>query len=409
MKHYKIALLHYSCPPIVGGVEEIIRQHASLLTRYKHTVKVFAGYGERFTDEYDIEINPLLSSRHPKILRIHKDLPQSSHELESVSENLYHYLSQALQSFEALIVHNILTMHYNLPLTMAVHKLANAGTIRVVSWNHDSPYYYTPLPFNPDIEQWEILRTYNPAIPYVTISEQRKEQFQGLFAVEGIEVIPDGVDPLTLFSLDPKTLKLITDEHLFDADLLMVQPSRLHPRKNIELSIRVVRALHDKGLRARLLLTGAFDPHEEKTVEYYHKLRNLSQQLNVERDIVIVAQYFSEDGEELSCEKDVVRDLYCIGDLLFMPSLQEGFGIPLLEAALLKLPIVCSDISSFREVCGEHAHYFSLKEPPPEIADKIIAFTNKLRSYRMSRHIKEHYLWDTIYHGTFLPFLQRII
>jgi glycosyltransferase involved in cell wall biosynthesis len=409
MKHYKIALLHYSCPPIVGGVEEIIRQHASLLARFKHMVKVLAGYGERFTDEYDIEINPLLSSRNPKILRIHQELPQSSHELESFSGDIYDYLSQSLETFDALIAHNVLTMHYNLPLTIAVHKLANAGTIRVVSWNHDSPHYYTRLPFNPSIEQWEILRTYNPYISYVTISEQRKKQFQGLYGVESIAVIPDGVDPLTLFSLDAKTVQLITDEHLFDADLLMVQPSRLHPRKNIELSIRVVRALQDKGIRARLLLTGAFDPHEQKTIGYYHRLKHLMHQLNVEREIVIVAGYFSEKGKELTCEKEVVRDLYSIADLLFMPSLQEGFGIPLLEAGLLRLPIVCSDISSFREVCGEHAQYFSLKESPPEIADRIIAFTNKLQSYRMSRHTKDNYLWDKIYHRTLMPFLERVI
>jgi len=267
MKRYNIALLHYSCPPIVGGVEEIIRQHASLFARYHHKVKLFAGDGERFTDEYDIEINSLLSSRNPKFLRIHEGLPHRLQELESASEDIYNYLSQALQTFDVLIAHNVLSMHYNLPLTVALHKLANAGTIRVVSWNHDSPYYYAQLPFNPDIEQWEILRAYNPAISYVTISEQRRGQFQGLYGFKGIEVIPDGVDPLHLFSLGANTVKLITEERLFDADLLMVQPSRLHPRKNIELSIRVIRALQDKGIRARLLLTGAFDPHEQKTVE----------------------------------------------------------------------------------------------------------------------------------------------
>jgi hypothetical protein len=54
---------------------------------------------------------------------------------------------------------------------------------------------------------------------------------------------------------------MIRAGHLFEADLLMVQLCRLHPRKNIELSIRVIRALQDKGLRARLLLTGVYNPH----------------------------------------------------------------------------------------------------------------------------------------------------
>ena len=38
----------------------------------------------------------------------------------------------------------------------------------------------------------------------------------------------------------------------------------MRPSKNIELSIRVIKALQEKGLHARLLCTGAFDPHENK-------------------------------------------------------------------------------------------------------------------------------------------------
>jgi len=124
---------------------------------------------------------------------------------------------------------------------------------------------------------------------------------------------------------------------------------------------------------------------------------------------VMVAEYVSGEGKELTCEKEVVRDLYLIADLLFMPSFQEGFGIPLLEAGLLRVPIVCSNISSFQEVCGENVHYFSLEDSPSKIADTVIACLEKSRCSRMSRHIKEHYLLDKIYHRTLLPFLQRII
>ncbi len=83
MKQFKIALLHYTCPPIVGGVEEVIRQHATIFSHYNHIVKIFAGDGGVSTDEYDIEINPLLSSRNPRVLQIHKDLGDRSLGLES--------------------------------------------------------------------------------------------------------------------------------------------------------------------------------------------------------------------------------------------------------------------------------------------------------------------------------------
>lgn len=65
MKKSRIALLHYSCPPVVGGVEEIIRQQAALFHRYDHKVKVLAGDGGHFRDDFEIDINPLLSSRNP--------------------------------------------------------------------------------------------------------------------------------------------------------------------------------------------------------------------------------------------------------------------------------------------------------------------------------------------------------
>ncbi|MET3966934.1 glycosyltransferase family 1 protein [Bradyrhizobium sp. S3.9.1] len=43
---------------------------------------------------------------------------------------------------------------------------------------------------------------------------------------------------------------------------------------------------------------------------------------------------------------------------LIMPSLAEGFGIPIIEALAANTPVLCSDIAVFREVAGELADYF---------------------------------------------------
>lgn len=40
----------------------------------------------------------------------------------------------------------------------------------------------------------------------------------------------------------------------------------------------------------------------------------------------------------------------------------EGFGLPLVEAAWHKLPIIARDIPVFREIAGEHAMYFSARD-----------------------------------------------
>jgi len=43
---------------------------------------------------------------------------------------------------------------------------------------------------------------------------------------------------------------------------------------------------------------------------------------------------------------------------LIMPSLAEGFGVPIIEAFAANTPVLCSDIAVFREVAGELADYF---------------------------------------------------
>ena len=408
MRQFRIALLHYTCPPIVGGVEEIIRQHASLFKRHSHTVKVFAGDGAIFADEYDVQIYPLLSSRNPRVLQIQNRLPESSKELESCAEEIFTFLAEVLEPFEVLFAHNVLTMPYNLPLTLALHRLASGKRIRVVSWNHDSPYFYDSPPLDMGADQWNILKEYNPDVFYVTISEERRREFEDLYGVTGLDVIPDGIDPVTFFNLSPVTARIIAEKDLLECDLLMVQPCRLHPRKNIELSIQVVKALHKKGLHARLLLTGAHDPHEKRNTEHYRELRRLSKRLQIENDILIAAEYFCEFGKDLTGDTIIVRDFYLIADVLFIPSLREGFGIPLLEAGMLKLPIICSDIPPFREIGQENVQYFSLKDSPDQIADKILSFIGSLRPHRMFRRIIRTYLWDDIFHHMLSPLLERI-
>ena len=55
--------------------------------------------------------------------------------------------------------------------------------------------------------------------------------------------------------------------------------------------------------------------------------------------------------------------VYGACNCLIAASYGEGFGLPLIESAQHRLPVMARDIPVFREVAGPHAYYFSAMEP----------------------------------------------
>ena len=62
---------------------------------------------------------------------------------------------------------------------------------------------------------------------------------------------------------------------------------------------------------------------------------------------------------------ELLEQLYAQASALVAASANEGFGLPLVEAAQHGLPIIARDIPVFREVAGDHAFYFSDDRPVP--------------------------------------------
>ncbi|EEE1377373.1 glycosyltransferase family 4 protein [Salmonella enterica subsp. diarizonae] len=67
---------------------------------------------------------------------------------------------------------------------------------------------------------------------------------------------------------------------------------------------------------------------------------------------------------------EFLSKLYTQSRALIFASLGEGFGLPLIEAAQKKLPVIIRDIPVFREIAQQHAFYFS-GEAPENIAKAI--------------------------------------
>jgi len=147
VKKPKIALLHYSCPPVVGGVEEIVKHQASLFYLKGHDVKIIAGKGDQYTRDFPISIDPIFSSLNPNVDEALSELKKGKRDrFDYLVDVIYKDLKEEVKPFDFLIAHNVMTMPYNLPLTYAIKKLSIGHRVSVISWNHDSIYFYPDCP-----------------------------------------------------------------------------------------------------------------------------------------------------------------------------------------------------------------------------------------------------------------------
>ncbi len=404
----KIGIVHYSCPPIIGGVEEVINNQAIILKRIGHSVRVLAGIGGDKTLPYPVQIEPLIASNNKDYEIAHKEAMKGNQgPIEDLTQKILDIIIKWSDGLDVIIAHNVLQMPFNFALTFALRRFVELKKIPLISWAHDSPYFYPSFPEFLEREPWNILKLAHPLVHYVTISESRKRSFKEIGLNTEWHIIPNGIDPVSFFYLSDKSMRLADELRLFERDLVFVQPSRITPRKNIELSIHIVRGIRLSGYNILFILTGAYDPHEKKAVSYYRRLKYWIDNLGLSDNIAILAEYIFKDGTKLVPDRVFMRDLYLMADMLLMTSKDEGFGLPLLEAGMIKLPIACSRIPPFKEI-GEDVCFFRLDDPPMITAGRILEYLSRTNTHRMFRKTMREYTLENICKSRLIPLLEEV-
>ncbi len=440
MTHPSVAILHFTCPPVVGGVELLIATHAGLLADHGYPTRVIAGKGESFRADVPVHLIPALYSKNPELLAINEELDRGvvTHRFLSATDHLYHDLQEALDGVQVCVVHNAFTLHFNLPLTAALWRMAEKGEgRRFVAWCHDLSWkndLYVPK--MRELFPWRLLKQPLEPVTYVVVSATRQVELSDLFGVppDRLRVVPAGVDPMAQLKLEPETIGLVRGLGLLEDDLLMLAPVRITKRKNLELSIRITHALLQQGVRARLVVTGPPGPHNVRSGDYVDELRQLRTELGVEREVVFLFEEADlppptplpdagrreqpsvspfprgEGGRGVGSywvTDRIMWDLYSLSDLLLFSSAQEGFGIPLLEAGLFKLPVFCSHIPPFREIGLDTVSYFELDDPPAMTAGRIRAWMERDAVYRLRKRVLASYSWESIFRREIEPLLSQ--
>jgi glycosyltransferase involved in cell wall biosynthesis len=119
--------------------------------------------------------------------------------------------------------------------------------------------------------------------------------------------------------------------------VLCVAQKRAH--KNLTALVRAVARLEDASVR--LVLPG-------EPTRYEEELRALAAELGVADRVRLPSWVSGEDFE----------GLFATAGCFVLPSLMEGFGLPVAEAMQRGVPVACSNVSSLPEVVGDAALLF---------------------------------------------------
>jgi len=316
----------------------------------KNILKVFA------KNKYKVEVFSPVEIEDLKVNKVTKFVKPSYKKLGGLSRLLYtqlvlpfkvtsedvlyhpfQYLSLFSRSKQIITIHDFIPMYYP---EVAKHQYC---------------YYKYFMPF--------LLKK---AHRVICISNNTKDDLLKFYKVDKnkIKMIYNGYDN-DLFNeenIDASVLK----KHSIDYPY-MVMVGASYPHKNLESAIKAFKELEDKR-GCKLIIIG-------KTSDYVESLKKLTAELKLTEDVIFLG--YVEDEE--------LKTLYNKSKAFVYPTLYEGFGLPILEAAACNTLVLSSNTSSLPEVAGDGAIMFD----PLNIDEIKAAMNSALNNEELVEEIKQ--------------------
>lgn len=268
-----------------------------------------------------------------------------------------------------------------------------------------------PFTFREAMELYRNIFLYKPGIRMAcrlndiiaTVSEFSKQDIAKKVGVphDKIRVIPNG-----LREQNPKDPSL--EEELKNRfkikDTFILNVGGIHERKNI---VRLIHAfagmVNLNGYSGKLLITGSVSgaPYQNKMKSICDASVASVRETGMENRIVFTG-FISE--KELD-------SLFRMADFLIYPSLYEGFGIPVLEAMKMGLPVITSNTTAMPEVAGGAAYLVD----PNNIEEMTSVMSELLQNRQRQEEMIEKglerarsYTWQNV-SESYLKLYQEII
>jgi glycosyltransferase involved in cell wall biosynthesis len=184
-----------------------------------------------------------------------------------------------------------------------------------------------------------------------TVSDYSKSQIMSHFKLPRtrLRLISEAAQPIFAVKEAGSDRYAVLSRYGLDAaDEFLLYVGGISPHKNLSKLVEAFDRILKKSNRGvKLVLVG--DYKDDPFFSAYPSLRDQIAELGIGQSVIFTG--FVPDD-------DLVH-LYNAATLLVLPSLDEGFGLPAIEAMSCGTPVASSDCGSLPEVLGEAGTYFN--------------------------------------------------
>ncbi len=370
---------------IVGGVEQGVIQITKYITSIDHSVVILCKRSRLeqvenvFKEHQNLKIIPLDVSTHAMSL---KNVKLDSNTIQDIAS-----------SEKADIIHFF--YNWSFPFRKKAPSILTVHDVIPFTFREAMGLFRNIFLYKPGIRKACRL---NDII--ATVSDYSKQDIAEKVGVpfEKIKVVPNG-----LRDVNPKdpSLEIELKNRFAINEKYVLNVGGIHERKNIVKLVHAFAGLvNHRGYSGKLLITGNVSgaPYQRKM----KKICDASVRETGMENRIVFTGYVSE--QELD-------SLFRMAGLLIYPSLYEGFGIPILEAMKMGLPVITSNISAMPEVAGGAAYLVD----PNSIEDMTSAMSEVLQNRILREEMIEKglelvhpYTWKNV-SERYLELYQEII
>ena len=390
----------------VDGVTFEVAKWEAVLERMGHEVRNLAGEIDALRP--DARLVPAMHFGYPPASRVTAAAFDASSDRAAVRAEIERLASQLVpvigdwvhaQRIELLIVENAWAIPMQLPLGVALRRVVESLGLPAIGHHHD--YWWERERFSTTVVPEILEEAFPPDLPnvrHVSINSLAARELRRRRGIASA-VVPNVFD----FSArrprpHPAVRRQLRSElGMDDRGLLVVQPTRVVPRKGIELAIELVGRLEDP--HAFLMITS---PAGDEGLEYLVGLERLAEDHGI--TLRYAADRFAPDleGKPLRPAHSL-HDAYLAADLITYPSLYEGYGNALVEAIFYGKPVVVNRYAVYDadiRPLGFRFIEISGQITPSTVAEVRAALANPRRQGRIARRnyaiAREHLSYEVL-------------